>query len=39
MRPYVGAREPIGVMATDLHDAYEQTASDYMASNPTPSVN
>jgi hypothetical protein len=24
-------------MATDLHDAYEQAASDYMASSPTGS--
>jgi hypothetical protein len=37
MRPYVGARDPIGAMATDLHDAYEHAASDYMASNPTGS--
>jgi hypothetical protein len=35
MRPYVGARDPIGAMATDLHVAYEHAASDYMASNPT----
>ena len=26
--PYVGARDPIGAMATNLHDAYEQAASD-----------
>jgi len=35
--PYAGAPDPIGAMATDLHDAYEQAASDYMASNPTGS--
>jgi hypothetical protein len=35
--PYVRAPDPIGAMATDLHDAYEQAASDYMASNPTGS--
>ena len=35
--PYVGDPDPIGAMAVDLHDAYEQAASDYMASNPTGS--
>jgi hypothetical protein len=35
--PYVGAPDPIGEMAMDLHDAYEQAASDYMVSNPTGS--
>ena len=35
--PYVGDLDPIGAMAMDLHDAYEQAASDYMATNPTGS--
>lgn len=35
--PYVGDPDPIGAMAMDLHNAYEQAASDYMASNPTGS--
>lgn len=35
--PYVGDKDPIGAMAADLHNAYEQAASDYIASNPTGS--
>jgi len=35
--PYVGDADPIGAMAMDLHNAYQQAASDYMASNPTGS--
>ena len=35
--PYVGDQDPIGAMAADLHNAYQQAASDYMASNPTGS--
>jgi len=35
--PYVGDPDPIGAMALDLHNAYEQAANDYMASNPTGS--
>jgi hypothetical protein len=35
--PYVGDLDPIGAMAMDLHEAYEQAASDYMAGNPTGS--
>ena len=35
--PYVGDPDPIGAMAIDLHNAYEQSATDYMASNPTGS--
>jgi hypothetical protein len=35
--PYVGDPDPIGAMAMDLHNAYQQAASDYMASNPTGS--
>jgi hypothetical protein len=35
--PYVGDPDPISAMAMDLHNAYEQAASDYMASNPTGS--
>jgi hypothetical protein len=32
--PYVGDPDPIGAMASDLHNAYEQAAADYMASDP-----
>ncbi len=32
--PYVGDPDPIGAMAADLHNAYEQAASDYAVSNP-----
>jgi hypothetical protein len=35
--PYVGDPDPIGAMAMALHDAYEQAANDYMASNPSGS--
>ena len=35
--PYVGDPDPIGAMAMDLHNAYQQAAGDYMASNPTGS--
>jgi hypothetical protein len=35
--PYVGDADPIGAMALDLHNANEQAASDYMASNPSGS--
>jgi hypothetical protein len=35
--PYVGDANPIAAMASDLHNAYEKAASDYMASNPTGS--
>ena len=30
--PYVGDPDPIGAMAMGLHNAYQQAASDYMAS-------
>lgn len=36
--PYVGDPNPIAAMASDLHNAYEKAASDYMASNPTGST-
>jgi hypothetical protein len=35
--PYVGDPDPISAMATDLHNAYEQVASDYITDNPTGS--
>lgn len=35
--PYVGATDPIGQMASDLHNAYTGEASAYDAANPTGS--
>jgi hypothetical protein len=35
--PYVGAVDPIGQMASDLHNAYTGAASAYNAANPTGS--
>ena len=35
--PYVGVADPLGAMAGDLHNAYEQAASDEMAANPSGS--
>jgi hypothetical protein len=35
--PYVGAIDPIGQMASDLHNAYTGIASAYNAANPTGS--
>lgn len=35
--PYVGDPDPIGAMAGDLHNAYEQAAADYIASYPSGS--
>jgi hypothetical protein len=35
--PYVGDPNPIAAMASDLHNAYEKAATDYIASNPTGS--
>ncbi len=35
--PYVGAADPIGQMASDLHNAYTNAANAYNAANPTKS--
>jgi hypothetical protein len=35
--PYVGATDPLGQMASDLHNAYTGEASAYNAANPTGS--
>jgi hypothetical protein len=35
--PYVGDVDPIGAMARDLRNAYEQAANGYMANNPAGS--
>jgi autotransporter-associated beta strand protein len=35
--PYVGAANPIGQMASDLHNAYTGAANTYNAANPTGS--
>ena len=35
--PYIGASDPIGQMASDLHNAYTNAANNYDAANPNKS--
>ena len=36
--PYLGAADPMGAMAGDLHNAYEHVAATYLAGHPGKSV-